>query len=158
MAKLNGAERIRLVALAFKGTPKGQLAMYFGLNKGQVDAILQKVAEQGLFTCCKRWYEADAASSGPKKIRKGVPKVSLGSLPQFKIAAVDAVERLHYAPYIVAKVLDLKYDVVYGWLRSAHSYNESWLDDFEVDDITWALGPEARPLLFRRRPLDFVDD
>ena len=157
MAKLNAAERIRLVALAFKGTPKGQLAMYFGLNKGQADAVLQKVAEQGLFTCCKRWQEADAATIGPKKIRKGVPKVSLGSLPQFKIAAVDAVERLHYAPYIVAKVLDLKYDVVYGWLRSSHSYYECWLDDFEVDDITWALGPEARPLLMRRRPLDFVD-
>ena len=158
MAKLNGAERIRLVALAFKGTPKGQLAMYFGLNKGQVEAILQKVAEQGLFACCKRWHEADMATSDPKKIRKGVPKVSLGSLPQFKIAAVDAVERLHYAPYIVAKVFDLKYDVVYGWLRAAHSYYECWLDDFEVDDITWALGPDARPLLFRRRPLDFVDD
>ena len=43
---MHAAERIRLVALAFQGTPKGQLAMYFGLNKGQVDAILQKVAEQ----------------------------------------------------------------------------------------------------------------
>lgn len=158
MAKLNGAERIRLVALAFKGTPKGELARYFDLNKGQVEAILQEVAKQGLFACCKRWYEADMATSDPKKIRKGVPKVSLGSLPQFKITAVDAVERLHYAPYIVAKVLDLKYDVLYGWLRAAHSYYECWLDDFEVDDITWALGPEARPLLARRRPLDFLDD
>lgn len=121
MAELNGAEHIRLVALAYDGTSKEKLAKFFDLQPEQVDAILAQVATQGLFVCCKRWYEADAGNR--RKVRKGVPNVSLSKLPKFKRAAIHAVEHLHYQPYLVAKVFDLKYEVVYGWLHEHMLYN-----------------------------------